>query len=161
MALSTPICVRCSSTMRVIVVMHTSAATMKKNSGKTTLVTKLIPLLAQRGCLVATVKHDGHDFEPDVPGTDSFRHRKAGAYGTAVFSDHRFLVTKECEGITEQELFLHFPEADIILVEGLKHSSYPKYVCGYPEKEADAAKIAEEILRLLEEKRRPCDKGDK
>ena len=35
MALSTPICVRCSSTMRVIVVMHTSAATMKKNSGKT------------------------------------------------------------------------------------------------------------------------------
>lgn len=107
------------------------------------------------------VKHDGHDFEPDVPGTDSFRHRKAGAYGTAVFSDHRFLVTKECEGITEQELFLHFPEADIILVEGLKHSSYPKYVCGYPEKEADAAKIAEEILRLLEEKRRPCDKGDK
>ncbi len=58
-------------------------------------------------------------------------------------------------------MFLHFPEADIILVEGLKHSSYPKYVCGYPEKEADAAKIAEEILRLLEEKRRPCDKGDK
>ena len=56
---------------------------------------------------------------------------------------------------------MHFPEADIILVEGLKHSSYPKYVCGYPEKEADAAKIAEEILRLLEEKRRPCDKGDK
>ena len=54
-----------------------------------------------------------------------------------------------------------FPEADIILVEGLKHSSYPKYVCGYPEKETDAAKIAEEILRLLEEKRRPCDKGDK
>ena len=133
----------------------------EKNSGKTTLVTKLIPLLAQRGCLVATVKHDGHDFEPDVPGTDSFRHRKAGAYGTAVFSDHRFLVTKECEGITEQEWFLNFPEADIILVEGLKHSSYPKYVCGYPEKEADAAKIAEEILRLLEEKRRPCDKGDK
>ena len=110
---------------------------------------------------MATVKHDGHDFEPDVPGTDSFRHRKAGAYGTAIFSDHRFLVTKECEGITEQELFLHFPEADIILVEGLKHSSYPKYVCGDPEKEADAAKIAEEILRLLEEKRRPCDKGDK
>ena len=42
----------------------------EKNSGKTTLVTELIPLLAQRGCLVATVKHDGHDFEPDVPGTD-------------------------------------------------------------------------------------------
>ena len=133
----------------------------EKNSGKTTLMESLIRILTGRGFQVAAIKHDGHDFEPDVPGTDSFCHRKAGAYGTAVFSDHRFLVTKECEGITEQELFLHFPEADIILVEGLKHSSYPKYVCGYPEKEADAAKIAEEILRLLEEKRRPCDKGDK
>ena len=134
----------------------------EKNSGKTTLVTKLYPAtLRGEGVLWLRSSMTAIDFEPDVPGTDSFRHRKAGAYGTAVFSDHRFLVTKECEGITEQELFLHFPEADIILVEGLKHSSYPKYVCGYPEKEADAAKIAEEILRLLEEKRRPCDKGDK
>ena len=35
MAFKTPACVRCSSTMRVIVVMHTSAATAKKNNGNT------------------------------------------------------------------------------------------------------------------------------
>ena len=90
----------------------------EKNSGKTTLVTELIPLLAQRGCLVATVKHDGHDFEPDVPGTDSFRHRKAGAYGTVSLFGSSFSGDEGVRRITEQELFLHFPEADIILVEG-------------------------------------------
>ena len=108
---------------------------------------------------MAVVKHDGHDFEPDVPGTDSFCHRKAGAYGTAVFSDHRFLVTKECKGITEQELFLHFPEADIILVEGLKNSSYPKYVCSYPQKVPRTEEVAGEILSLLKERQWP-DKGE-
>ena len=52
-----------------------------KNSGKTTLITKLIPIFVKYGLKVASVKHDGHDFDADVPGTDSYRHMKAGAYG--------------------------------------------------------------------------------
>lgn len=38
-----------------------------KNSGKTTLITKLLPILTGRGLKVATIKHDGHDFQTDVP----------------------------------------------------------------------------------------------
>ena len=121
-----------------------------KNSGKTTLITRLIPELTKRGYKVAVIKHDGHDFESDVPGTDSYRHQKAGAYGTAVFSGNRFLVTKACQGITERDLFAAFPEADIILIEGLKNSSYPKYFCGYPEKQLpDAAWLADEIVKNM------------
>lgn len=97
-----------------------------KNSGKTTLITKLIPILKGKGLKVATIKHDGHDFAPDVPGTDTDLHHRAGAYGTAVFSEQRFMVVKETSGITEQELKEQFPEADLILLEGFKHSSYPK-----------------------------------
>ena len=46
MAISTPSWVRCSSTMRVMVVMHTSAASRKKNSGNTreTPATMLVSL---------------------------------------------------------------------------------------------------------------------
>lgn len=58
-----------------------------KNSGKTTLITKLIPVFRKYGLRTATIKHDGHDFEADVPGTDTYRHLQAGAYGTAVFSE--------------------------------------------------------------------------
>ena len=38
-----------------------------KNSGKTTLIENLIPILTEYGYKVATIKHDAHDFEPDVP----------------------------------------------------------------------------------------------
>lgn len=55
------------------------------NAGKTTLITRLLPVLTDYGLKVATVKHNGHEFEGDVPGTDTYRHMKAGAFGAAVF----------------------------------------------------------------------------
>ena len=97
-----------------------------KNSGKTTLITRLLPLLCERGLKVATIKHDGHDFEPDVPGTDSWRHRKAGACGTAVFSGKRWMVVHERAPAGTKELVQCFPEADLVLLEGFKNSRYPK-----------------------------------
>ena len=125
-----------------------------KNSGKTTLTVKLVKRLTALGYRVATIKHDGHDFEPDVPGTDSYRHREAGAYGCAVFSRNRWMVVKEqpeqeMEKINEQTLFQMFPEADIILLEGFKHSEWPKYFCKYPEEVPDEEEALRRILTLI------------
>ena len=123
-----------------------------KNSGKTTLITRLIPVLVSRGYRVAVIKHDGHDFESDVPGTDSYRHQKAGAYGTAVFSGKRIMLTKEIQGVDETRLFAAFPEADIIVIEGLKNSSYPRYFCNYPEEEPiSPEKLADQIIKAMRE----------
>lgn len=97
-----------------------------KNAGKTTLLERLLPLLAAQGLRVVVIKHDGHDFEPDVPGTDSHRLRAAGAYGAAVYSSARYMLAEEREGVTVPELAAYFPEADLILLEGGKHSYYPK-----------------------------------
>ncbi|AGX43616.1 molybdopterin-guanine dinucleotide biosynthesis protein B [Clostridium saccharobutylicum] len=97
-----------------------------KNSGKTTLITKLIPRLIDLGYKVATIKHDGHDFQSDIEGTDSYKHKEAGAYGSAIFSKTKFMIVKEQNQISENELFNYFPEADIILLEGFKYSDYPK-----------------------------------
>ena len=96
-----------------------------KNSGKTILIQKLIPLLQNQGLKVAAVKHDGHDFTPDVPGTDSHRMKAAGAFGTVVYSEKRFCVVKE-ETKQAEDFIACFSEADLILLEGQKHSSYPK-----------------------------------
>ncbi len=63
-----------------------------KNSGKTTLLEKLVKELSKRGVKTAVIKHDGHDFACDIEGTDSYRLFEAGAYGTAVFYDSRILV---------------------------------------------------------------------
>lgn len=97
-----------------------------KNSGKTTLIRNLIPKLNALGYKVATIKHDGHEFESDVPGTDSYYHQKAGAYGTAVYSKSQFMITKKEEQSSPEKLMGYFPEADFILIEGCKNSSYPK-----------------------------------
>ena len=103
-----------------------------KNSGKTTLLTKMVEMLSKKGIKVAVIKHDGHDFSCDVEGTDSDKLSKAGAYGVAVFSKNRIFVHKqldrdrEIERELEQELIKQFPEAEIIFLEGMKNSEYCK-----------------------------------
>ena len=66
-----------------------------KNSGKTPLIERILPKPNNEGLKVATVKHDGHDFDADIEGTDTFKHRNAGAYGTAILSKNKFMVIKE------------------------------------------------------------------
>ena len=97
-----------------------------KNSGKTTLLAGLVKHFSEEGYKVAVIKHDGHDFTCDVPGTDSYRLHDAGAYGTAVYSGSRIFLHKETTGASAQALISMFPEADIIFVEGLKDSTLPK-----------------------------------
>ncbi|MDO5538601.1 MAG: molybdopterin-guanine dinucleotide biosynthesis protein B [Eubacteriales bacterium] len=97
-----------------------------KNSGKTTLICRLLEIFSKMGMKVAVIKHDGHEFDADVPGTDTYRQFEAGAYGTAVFSSGKYMVVKERKNVTEEELMKLFPEADMILLEGFKNDPYPK-----------------------------------
>jgi len=97
-----------------------------KNSGKTTLLTGILLLLKKQGIHVAVMKHDGHDFIPDVPETDSYRVRQAGAYGVAIYSDVRYMITAEKANTNPIELARQFSEADLILLEGGKNTAYPK-----------------------------------
>jgi molybdopterin-guanine dinucleotide biosynthesis protein B len=97
-----------------------------KNSGKTTLLTHVLPILRDEGIRVAVIKHDVHDFAPDVKGTDSYRLRMSGALGVAVYSRNRFMIIREEEEPTVEDLSLYFQDMDLILLEGGKHSRYPK-----------------------------------
>ena len=96
-----------------------------KNSGKTTLIANMLPLLAKAGLNVAVIKHDGHCFDPDPPGTDTGRFMAAGAAGTAIFDGEKFKVVKR-QPVTEDVLIGQFPEADLILLEGFKYTAWPK-----------------------------------
>lgn len=97
-----------------------------KNSGKTTLITQLIPKLAEKQLKIATIKHDGHGFTADIEESDSYRHKAAGAYATAVFSNNKYMVVKDVPECHEAMIIEFFPEADLILLEGFKNSDYPK-----------------------------------
>ena len=96
-----------------------------KNSGKTTFIERVLPILIQKQVKTAVVKHDGHSFEPDVEGTDSDRVRKAGACATAVFCDTHSMVVKQKAG-TVEDMLEAVDEADLVLLEGGKNWDFPK-----------------------------------
>ncbi|WP_068785661.1 molybdopterin-guanine dinucleotide biosynthesis protein B [Paenibacillus phocaensis] len=98
-----------------------------KNSGKTTLITRLIELFHGMNLRVAVIKHDLHGFEADRERTDSYRYRQAGAAGTAITSPWRTAIFEERE-TPLADLISRFADYDLILVEGFKQESYPKMV---------------------------------
>jgi len=100
----------------------------KSNSGKTTLVEKLIPELVKRGYRVATIKHNKHGFDIDHEGKDSWRHKKAGACATVIACPTRVAVIEDIErDQTLDEIRDNYiRNADIILAEGYKGNSFPK-----------------------------------
>jgi molybdopterin-guanine dinucleotide biosynthesis adapter protein len=100
-----------------------------QNSGKTTLILKLIEALKNEGIKSVTIKHHGHGGRPDViPQKDSSRHLEAGALAALVEGDGRLVLQADGSflSLDEQIRFMDFFHPDIILIEGHKKQSYPK-----------------------------------
>ena len=100
-----------------------------KNSGKTTLTERLVAELTRRGYRVATVKHAHHDFDIDKEGTDSFRHRAAGAREVAIVSGRRWALMHELRSEDEpslENILARLSPCDLVLVEGYKRESHAK-----------------------------------
>jgi molybdopterin-guanine dinucleotide biosynthesis protein MobB len=100
----------------------------KSNSGKTTLIEKLIAELTSRGWRVATIKHNRHGFEIDHEGKDSWRHKQAGAVVTVIASPGRVAMIEDTQKDYEIDEIRdrYIRQADIILVEGYKVNPHPK-----------------------------------
>ncbi len=99
------------------------------NSGKTTLIEKLAMHFSGEGLRVATIKHTHHKFDIDAPGSDTARHRAAGAAETAIVSGSRLAVIEEIDSAGEPSLEAvasRLRPADIVLVEGYKSANIPK-----------------------------------
>ncbi|WP_127113764.1 molybdopterin-guanine dinucleotide biosynthesis protein B [Shimia sediminis] len=100
-----------------------------KNTGKTTLTERLVKEFTRRGFTVSTVKHAHHAVDVDQPGTDSFRHRDAGASQVLLASANRWALMHELRGAPEpdlDELLSRLDPVDIVLVEGFKRAGHPK-----------------------------------
>lgn len=98
-------------------------------SGKTTLIEKVIPRLVVDGYRVSLIKHAHHEFDVDVPGKDSHRHRMAGATEVLVSSSNRWVIMHELRGSPEptlDEQLAHLSPCDLVIVEGWKHHAIPK-----------------------------------
>ncbi|MCD4722832.1 MAG: molybdopterin-guanine dinucleotide biosynthesis protein B [Desulfobacula sp.] len=98
----------------------------KSNSGKTTLLEKLIVLLTDRGYKIGSVKHAHDGFEMDKEGKDSWRHRKAGAKATLVITQDNIAIIKDDKTSYLEKMRSYLFDMDIILAEGFKKQNLPK-----------------------------------
>lgn len=89
--------------------------------GKTTIIESVIPGLRACGLRVAVIKHDGHDFEMDHPGKDSWRFAQAGAEVTAICSAEKAAFI-ERRSLSLGDMLSRIKNVDIILVEGFKNA---------------------------------------
>ena len=105
------------------------------NAGKTTLITRLIPALAQLQIRTSVIKHAHHRFDIDHPGKDSYQIRESGAVQTLVASNLRWALMTERQHTADKDAELDLAEllsqmntdyADLILVEGFKQALIPK-----------------------------------
>lgn len=98
------------------------------DSGKTTLLEKIVPELKARRYRVAVIKHDVHGFEMDREGKDSWRLKRAGADAIVVSSPTKIALIEDVDhdlSLDELREKLRL-QVDIILTEGYKRESYPK-----------------------------------
>ncbi len=109
-----------------------------KNSGKTTVATRIITHLNSLDRCVLSAKHVGEPaFSIDSPGTDSYRHLEAGATATFLHSENSttLLLNEPVKNLWALlELGVKAVPVDVIVVEGFRtwtqqHQQIAKIIC--------------------------------
>ena len=92
----------------------------KSDSGKTTLILKLLPELKRRGYKVAVAKHCPCGFDLDIEGKDSYKFSQAGGVGTFLSSEEEIALLRPREGLSnlKEKLQNYFSDFDLVLMEG-------------------------------------------
>jgi molybdopterin-guanine dinucleotide biosynthesis protein B len=128
----------------------------RSGAGKTSLLARLIPVLAARGLAVGAVKHASHGFLADRPGKDSYRIYEAGAEAVALVSREQIATFVRRDDRTRGEVSLLAALAalprglDLVLVEGFSWEPIPRIVL-VPGREAPAPEhlVPGEVLDLV------------
>lgn len=91
------------------------------NSGKTTLIEKVVRILKKRGLRVAVIKHASKGFDIDHPGKDSWRFREAGADAVLLVGPGTIALQRRTEGTPRMDEVLALVGAvDLVIREGFK-----------------------------------------
>ena len=98
----------------------------KSGTGKTTLITKLIPVLKEMGITTAIVKSDSHGFAIDHEGKDTWKFTQAGADTVAIVSPTQYAIiaqTKEKKSLLE--VADKIENVDLIVIESRQSGVFP------------------------------------
>jgi molybdopterin-guanine dinucleotide biosynthesis adapter protein len=121
----------------------------KSESGKTTLIEKLIPELKRSGYRIGVVKHAHHGFAMDHQGKDSYRHKRAGADTVMVASPGQIAMIKDVSGERLDDLIAFFDDMDLLITEGFKTDKAPKIEVFRMQRHRQPACLEDDLLVAL------------
>jgi molybdopterin-guanine dinucleotide biosynthesis protein MobB len=127
----------------------------KKKSGKTTVLIGVIEELCRRGLRIAVAKHDVHGFDVDIPGTDSYRLREAGAVVSGLSSPDKYmLLSRTTEELSLERLVARIVEpVDLFITEGFKQQDAPKIEISRRERSTSLIAREDELLGIVSDQR--------
>ena len=127
----------------------------KTNSGKTTLIEKIIPELKKRGYKVGAIKHDVHQFEIDYEGKDTWRMTQAGAETVVIASDKKMGMVKRLNSEYTLDKIAEwlFPDVDIVITEGYKKQNKPKIEVNRKEVGGELLCSPDELLCIVSDRK--------
>jgi molybdopterin-guanine dinucleotide biosynthesis protein B len=121
----------------------------KSESGKTTLIERLIPELKRRGYRIGIVKHAHHGFDMDREGKDSYRHRQAGADTVMIASPGQIAMIKDVPSECLDDLISYFNDMDLLITEGFKSDRAPKIEIFRAERHQHPACLEDDSLMAM------------
>lgn len=132
----------------------------RSNTGKTTIIERLVQRFKSEGFQVAVVKRDGHDKAVfDYPGKDTWRFTQAGADTVVLATPTRvYQYQKQITSPNLEDLIRGIEPVDIILVEGFKHSSYSKLEVIRAEINTESACQEHEVMGYISDTYQSKDK---
>ena len=99
----------------------------QSETGKTTILENLLPVLKHRGLRVAALKGHLHHYDLDLPGKDSWRFTKAGAEVSGLTTpDSYILIGSNSSKSGNDAAAEMLRDMDLIIIEGNKKSKNPK-----------------------------------
>lgn len=108
----------------------------ESNSGKTTLIIKIIEQLVKERYTVATIKNTDKNVKIDTEGKDTWKHQHAGAKLVALSSPYEtdLIINKRMDVNKIADIIFACEPVDIVLVEGARNPNIPKIKIGNGEK---------------------------
>ncbi len=100
----------------------------KKNAGKTTLISDLIPKLKELGHTVGTLKYNISKFDIDHEGKDTYKYFHSGADSIVLTSQDKLAFVKKLPNPLKLNEIIetHLNNVGIVLIEGYLENDYPR-----------------------------------
>ncbi|WP_019850058.1 molybdopterin-guanine dinucleotide biosynthesis protein B [Desulfitobacterium sp. PCE1] len=118
-------------------------------TGKTTLLERVVVKLKQSGLKIATIKHDAHRFDIDIPGKDSWKMAQAGADIVMIASAEKIAIIQKIDEEKElDDLISRIDKVDLILTEGFRISGKPKIEVHRSERSSELRSEPHELLAI-------------